>query len=263
MTTLLEEILSEGGLTTLFQPIFDVRGDDRKLFAVEALSRGPKGSNVERADVLFEYVRRKGSEAAVDRACTAAALRAAARSGIPCAITINVHASTLEHDGGWLDFLSANCDESGLPLSSVILEIVEQQKFWDERRFFETLDAVREAGVRIALDDIGLGYSNYQMLIEIRPEFYKIDPYFISGSSEKPHARAAVESIVLLARRLGGIVIAEGVESIHDLRTLRGLGIHLAQGYYLGLPSSNPLAARTAVREPAAESTLCVGQEMS
>ncbi len=257
--TLLQQILSEGGLTTLFQPIFDVQDDGRKLFAVEALSRGPKGSNAERADVLFEYVRRKGSEAEVDRACTKAALHAAGANGIPCAITINVHASTLEQDDGWVDFLAANCDRSGVQLSRVILEIVEQQKFWDERRFFETLDAVREAGVRIALDDIGLGYSNHRMLIEIRPEFYKIDPYFISGSSEKPHARAAVESIVLLARRLGGIVIAEGIESIHDLRTLRDLGIHLAQGHYLGSPSSNPLAVRTALGGAEAEWALCVG----
>lgn len=252
--TLLQEILAEGGLTTLFQPIFDVRGQEMCLFAVEALSRGPAGSNAERADVLFEYARRKGQELQVDRACTTTALRAAQNSGISCAITINVHASTLERDEGWTRFLRECCERHSIALSRVIMEIVELQKFWDERRFFESLDELREAGVRVAVDDIGLGYSNHRMLIEIRPEFFKIDPYFISGSSEKPHARAAIESMVLLARRLGGTVIAEGVESARDLQTLRGLGIHLAQGHYLASPSSRPRSAIQPMHEPA-----CVG----
>lgn len=236
MRTLLEAILAEGGLTTLYQPIFEIRERGVNVFALEALSRGPKGSNAERADVLFEYVRRKGKETEVDRACTTSALRAARSAAMPCPISINVHASTLERDDRWPEFLAEACDCNEFPLSKVILEIVEQQKYWDERRFFRTLDTLRTAGVKIALDDIGLGYSNYRMLVEIRPDFFKIDRYFVSGSGKKPGARAAIESIVLLAERLGGHVIAEGIESDNDLQTVLGLGIHLVQGYHLAAP---------------------------
>jgi len=250
--SLLHGILADGGLSTLFQPIFHIGGDRPALFAVEALSRGPKGSNAERAEVMFEYVRRKGKEVEVDHACAIAALKASV--GVPpgCAISINVHASTLERDELWTPFLSDACDRYGLPLSRLILEIVEQQKYWDERRFFETLDRLRGAGIRIAVDDIGLGYSNYRTLIEIRPEFFKIDPYFVTGSSEKWHARAAIESIVLLAERLGGDVIAEGIESEADLRALRDLGIRLGQGYYLALPSATPPVCMQRFREDSA-----------
>ena len=234
--TLLQEVLAAGGLSTLFQPIFEISPEGRTLFALEALSRGPKGSNAERADVLFEYVRRKGKEIEVDRACTIAALNAVALSSLGCAISINVHASTLEHDDCWVEFLGDACDERSLPLSRLILEIVEQQKFWDERRFFDTLEQLRTANVRIAVDDIGLGYSNYRLLTEIRPEFFKIDPYFVTNCAEKPHARAAIESIRFLAERLGGQVIAEGVESESDLSALRTLGIRLLQGFYLAPP---------------------------
>ena len=238
--TLLQEILGKGGLSTLFQPIMEIGAGLHELFAVEALSRGQKGTNAERADVLFDYVRRKGKEIEVDRACTAAALSAAAANGIGCPLSINVHASTLERDEQWVEFLAGACARRGLPLSHVILEIVEQQKFWDERRFFQTLDQLRTAGVRIALADIGLGYSNYRMLIEIRPEFFEIDPYFVTGCGERGPARAAIESISLLAGRLGGRVIARGVESESDLRTLEALGIRLMQGYYLGSPDVEP-----------------------
>lgn len=237
-TTLLQEVLADGGLSTVFQPILDVQSSRPVLFAVEALSRGPKGSNAERAEVLFEYVRRKGKEVEVDRACTAAALKAAASISLDCALSINVHASTLERDELWMDFLSEACDLHRVPLQRIILEIVEQQKFWDERRFFRTLDNLRATGVRIALDDIGLGYSNHRMLIEIRPEFFKIDRYFVTRSGNNPHVRAVIESIALLADRLGARVIGEGVESEDDLQTLRGLGIRLLQGYYLAPPSA-------------------------
>lgn len=234
--TLLHEVLADGGLTTLFQPIFEYAPEGRSLFAVEALSRGPHGSNAERADVLFEYVRRKGKEIDVDRACTLAALKAAASSSLDCAISINVHATTLESDDSWVEFLRQACTTHDVPLSRLILEIVEQQKFWDERRFFRTIEQLRALNVRIAVDDVGLGYSNYRLLIEIHPEFVKIDRYFVTSSGQKPHARAAIESIQLLAERLGGSVIAEGVESDGDLRTLRSLGIRLLQGFHLAPP---------------------------
>lgn len=238
--TLLQEILGEGGLSTLFQPIFEIGGNGTSLFALEALSRGPKGSNAERADILFEYVRRKQKEPEVDRACVGSALQSSGSVSADCIISINVHAATLERDTQFPEFLADISGSFGVPLSRLILEIVEQQKYSDAHRFFNAVDRLRSAGVRIALDDVGLGYSNYRMLIEIRPDFFKIDRYFVSGCSQKPNARAAIESIVLLADRLGGRTIAEGIESEDDLRAVLGLGIHLAQGYYLMPPSSVP-----------------------
>jgi EAL domain-containing protein (putative c-di-GMP-specific phosphodiesterase class I) len=234
---LIHDILAADGLTMLFQPIFEMAGGERVLFALEALARGPKGSNVEAANVLFEYVRRKGQEIAVDRACISRAIEAAA--GVPGspAISINVHASTLERDRQFTAFLVDTCDRHGMDVSRVILEIVEQQKFWDERDFFAALATLRKLGVRIALDDIGMGYSSHRMLIEVRPELFKIDRYFVAGSAENEYSRAAIESISLLAKRLGGRVIAEGVETESDFDSVTALGIDLVQGYFFARPS--------------------------
>jgi EAL domain-containing protein (putative c-di-GMP-specific phosphodiesterase class I) len=239
--TLLHDILGPGGLSILFQPIFEIHGNQPMLFALEALARGPKGSNVEPANVLFEYVRRKGKEVEVDRACLARAI--AAGAGVPGspAISVNVHASTLERDPSLTDFLVETCSAHDMPVSRLILEIVEQQKFWDERAFFDALAELRVLGVRIALDDIGIGYSSHRMLIEVRPELFKIDRYFIDDCSGKPSSRAAIESIVLLASRLGGRVVAEGIETLADFETVTSLGIDLVQGFYFARPSA-PLA---------------------
>jgi EAL domain-containing protein (putative c-di-GMP-specific phosphodiesterase class I) len=235
--TLLHDILGPGGLSILFQPIFEVSGADPGLFALEALSRGPKGTNAESATILFEYVRRKGKEIEVDRACITRAIAAAANVPGSPAISINVHAATIERDRHFADFLVAACAASRMDVSRIILEIVEQQKFWDERAFFEALVRLRGLGVRIALDDIGMGYSSHRMLIEVRPELFKIDRYFVAGSATNEYSRAAIESILLLARRLGGRVIAEGVETVSDYETVTALGIDLVQGYYFARPA--------------------------
>ena len=165
MSTLLKQILAEGGLSVLFQPIYAVNGRNGtstvSVFALEALARGPKGSNVESANVLFEYVRRKGKEAEVDRACVTAVLKAAATIALPAttqpAISINVHAATLEQDDHFARFLLDRCAEHGIEVERVILEIVEQQQYWDDVRFFRAMNQLRTAGVRIALDDIYRG----------------------------------------------------------------------------------------------------------
>jgi len=239
--TLLHDILGPGGLTILFQPIFEIVGGETMLFALEALSRGPKDSNVESANVLFEYVRRKGKEVEVDRACIAAAIAAGASVPGSPALSVNVHASTLERDPNLSDFLVETCAAHGMPVSRLILEIVEQQKFWDARAFFDNLAELRALGVRIALDDIGIGYSSHRMLIEVRPELFKIDRYFVDDCTGKPSSRAAIESIALLASRLGGRVIAEGIETLADFHTITALGIDLVQGFYFARPSA-PLA---------------------
>src|SRR5882757_2963851 len=240
--TLLHDILGPGGLTILFQPIYEIVKGQPMLFALEALARGPKDSNVEPANVLFEYVRRKGKEVEVDRACIARAIASGSTVPGSPAISVNVHASTLERDPQFADFLVETCSTHDMPVSRLILEIVEQQKFWDERAFFDALYELRAMGVRIALDDIGIGYSSHRMLVEVRPELFKIDRYFINDCSGKFSSRAAIESIVLLASRLGGRVIAEGIEEMADFETVTSLGIDLVQGYYFARPSA-PLSA--------------------
>lgn len=248
-SSLINDILGPGGLTIVFQPIFEIVDGETVLYAIEALSRGRKGSNVERADVLFEYVRRKGKEVEVDRACATAALAAAANVPGAPAISINVHASTLECDGSFAAFLEQSCRRVNIETSRLILEIVEHQRFQDRRSFFAALDRLHTLGIRIALDDIGLGYSNHRMLIEVCPDLFKIDRYFVTGSRERPHARAAIESIALLASRIGGRVVAEGIETAEDFETVRSLGIDLVQGYYFGRPAAHPLSTVNATNE--------------
>jgi EAL domain-containing protein (putative c-di-GMP-specific phosphodiesterase class I) len=234
--TLLDRILGPDGIRVLFQPIFDRRHDGWHMYGLEALTRGPLGTNAARADVLFEYVRRKREEARVDRACVAAVLDAARALPQVPTLSINVHASTLGRDRDFPAFLSNCAEANGIVPSRLVIEVVEHAPSWDGPAFLKALQAVRDMGMRIALDDIGLGQSNYRMILECRPDVFKIDRYLVKGAATDFHRRATLQSIADLARSFGGLTVAEGVEDRADLEAIQSAGIHLVQGFLLSGP---------------------------
>lgn len=237
-----DRIFEPGALSTVFQPILEIneiRGGERTVFAFEALTRGPRGTNIERSDILFEYVRRKRGEARVDRLAIAAALREARNlPGLP-GLCLNIHAATLEQDRElpcWLHDLAVSSEISP---ERLIVEIVEHAPPWSGRHFLDSLDRLRELGLRIALDDVGLGQSNFRMILDCRPDLLKIDRHFVAGAGGDDHRRAVLESIAGLARRLGGRAVAEGIEDEADLAAAAEAGIDLFQGFLLARPCSS------------------------
>ncbi|HET7040702.1 MAG TPA: EAL domain-containing protein, partial [Gemmatimonadales bacterium] len=101
---------------------------------------------------------------------------------------------------------------------------------------------------RLAVDDVGTGHSNLQMVIEVRPDFLKLDRFFVTGAATDPVRQATLAAMAGLAAALGGAVVAEGVETAADLAAVRAAGITLAQGYLL----SPPLAPATPFPLPTA-----------
>lgn len=236
MSSLWQRIVEPGGLSTVFQPVFRVCDGLRSVFAFEALTRGPRGTNIERSDILFEYVRRKRRESEMDRLALASALREA--GGLPDVpgLCVNLHASTLASDPRLPSWLGAVAAEHGMPCERLLIEIIEHAPPWAGSQMRRSLDELRELGVRIALDDVGLGQSNFRMILDCRPDLLKIDRHFVAGVHWDDDRRAVLESIAELACRLGGQAVAEGVEDEHDLDTVLDAGIELVQGFLLCRP---------------------------
>lgn len=234
--TLVDQLLAPGALTVLYQPIVRLGSEGFRLHALECLTRGPADTNAARADVMFDYVRFKRMEPAVDRACVAAALAgASALPGQPH-LSLNVHATTIGRDPGFPAFLAQTADVYGIDLARVTMEIVEHSHYADGPAFGHGLKSIRALGPRIALDDVGLGHSNYRRMLDAEPDYLKIDRYLVRGANYDLHRRAVVDSIAQLALRLGARAIAEGVETPDDLYSLTDSGIDLAQGHLLGHP---------------------------
>jgi EAL domain-containing protein (putative c-di-GMP-specific phosphodiesterase class I) len=229
--SILDRLLEPGALTVRFQPIFECADGARRLHALECLIRGPRGTNMEDPDVLLEYVRRKREESLLDRVCIATALAAARNLPGPPRLCLNVHASTLGRDRDFVTFLADAAGAQGIPLERLTVEIVEHAPPWDGPSFQAAIQELRRLGLKIALDDIGLGQSNYKMMLDARPDYFKLDRYFVHGAHSDYHRQAVIESVTQLARRFGGRVVAEGVEELPDYDTVIAQGIDLIQGF--------------------------------
>jgi EAL domain-containing protein (putative c-di-GMP-specific phosphodiesterase class I) len=234
--TLLDSLLEPGRLSVVFQPIFEVGVTPPQLHALECLIRGPQGSNAERPNVLFEYVRRKRAEAAIDRACVATALLDAALLPGEPRLSLNVHASTLGRDGGFHAFLLSRAEAARIPPGRLVVEIVEHAPPLDVPSFRRALTELRQSGLAIALDDVGLGQSNYKMILDVRPEIYKLDRYLVSGAWSDPYRQVILDSLARMVRRLEARAVAEGVEDRHELVAVEAAGIDLVQGFLLARP---------------------------
>ncbi len=227
--SLLETVLDPEQLSVRFQPIFRIADGDNRLHSVEALIRGPRGTHFESAQLLFDYVRRKKEEKAVDLACIAAICAEAARLPRDLRINVNVHATTLGQHSGFVDSFRRRAHKHSLSLDRFTIEIVEHAPTCDIPELSRTITSLRNAGMRIALDDVGLGHSNYRMMLDCHPEYFKLDAYFVRGIRDDSKRRAVVESVVAFGKALHTAVVAEAAETLEDIAILADMGVEFVQ----------------------------------
>ena len=231
--SLLDTILDPHQLSVRFQPIFRIGDTENQVHSLEALIRGPRGTHFESAQILFDYVRRKREERAVDHSCIAAICAEAAHLPQDVRININVHAATLGQNPGFVESFRRRAKKHALSLDRFTVEIVEHAPTCDIPELAHTIAGLRSAGVRIALDDVGLGHSNYRMMLDCHPEYFKLDAYFVRGLRDDSKRRAVVESVVTFGRALQSYVVAEGAESMGDIAILADMGVAYVQCNFL------------------------------
>ena len=127
-------------------------------------------------------------------------------------------------------------DETGLLPAILQVEITERALIDDAEFALAELDALKDLGVSLAIDDFGTGYSGLYHLRHIPIDFLKVDRAFVAGLGDDQGDEAIVSGTVGLARALGVIAVAEGVETADQAEILKELGGDLAQGYYFAKP---------------------------
>ena len=228
----LDIVLRPGNLSVLFQPIVDLRPRGRLLHSLECLARGPVGTPLEDAEALFDYVRRRGEEIRVDRACAANAIASCAEVAAASRFAINVHAKTLAEDEKFGDFLVGMLQRVSLKPTQIILDVLAPRDF--NERLYDGLERLRALGVQLAIDDIGLSSTDYEGLVECRPDYLKLDRGLVKRNGPDDLRQIMMDSIVRLARGMGAQVIAEGVETLDELDGATQNGVNLVQGHFFG-----------------------------
>lgn len=167
--------------------------------------------------------------------------------GVNLRISVNVSAQNLTGPE-IADRYETILREHGLTPDRIVLEITESSVMSDTARGLGMLARLRLKGFGLSVDDFGTGYSSLSQLSQIPFSELKIDRSFVSGADHQPRKRAMIETSLDLARKLGLIVVAEGVESVEEWQLLAQLGCHYAQGYLISPPVAGEELLRTIQR---------------
>ena len=150
-------------------------------------------------------------------------------------MSVNVSPRQLS-DSNFPAIVSEAITRSGVSPQLLWLEVTESVMITEPELALATLRRLRSLGVRMALDDFGTGYSSLSLLQKFPLQRIKIDRAFVQGVADNPNDRSLVRTIVAMGRSLGLDIVAEGVETVHQLQVLSDLGCTKAQGYLISHP---------------------------
>ncbi|WP_018504781.1 sensor domain-containing phosphodiesterase [Parafrankia discariae] len=221
-------VIDSGGPEIVFQPIFDLRRDE--IVGVEALSRFPGSGR----DPEGWFADATAIGLGVELELVAARSAMAALPRIPAGLDLAVNISPRTVIAGLPRLLSE------VDADRVLVEITEHDRLEDTPGALAGIAALRGLGARIAADDVGAGYSGLAQLIELRPDVIKVDRRLTHGIDTDPARRAVAAGLVRVTEEIGGVVLAEGIETVAERRTVAATNIDHGQGDGLAPPA--PLA---------------------
>jgi EAL domain-containing protein (putative c-di-GMP-specific phosphodiesterase class I) len=224
--------MADGALRTAFQPIVSLA--DGRVLGVEALSRFAVADEGRTAEDWFADAARVGLGVDLEIHAAVHALRLATALPEDAYVSVNLSPETLLWPG-----LPEVLAKAPIPPSRIVVELTEHSAVGDYDALDRALQPLREAGLRLAVDDAGAGYATFRHILRLAPDLIKLDRSLICGIDGDPARRALAGAVVALAREMGGVVAAEGLESSAELAVVLGLGIDAGQGYLLGRPSTD------------------------
>lgn len=238
----LREALTAGQLRVVYQP--EVSLESGRIVAVEALLRWEHPLHGPISPARFIPIAEQSGLIVpigawvLREACHEAARFNAQRGGADVVVAVNLSPRQL----GATDLAATvrgALDDAGLPPSRLCLEITESAVMADPESAIESLQMLKQLGVKLAIDDFGVGYSSLSHLRELLPvDVLKIDRSFIDGLVLRGEDRAIVTAIVELARSLGVDAVAEGVETAEQAAVLRTMRCQVGQGFHFARPQS-------------------------
>jgi PAS domain S-box-containing protein len=231
-------VLAGDELRTAFQPIVSLC--DGRLLGVEALSRFTGSDEGRTVEDWFTDAARVGLGVDLEVHAALHALRQATALPEEAYVSVNLSPDTLLWPG-----LPDALRKAPIPLRRIVVEVTEHSAVEDYDALDGALQPLRDAGLRVAVDDAGAGYATFRHILRLAPDLIKLDRSLISGIDRDPARRALAGAVVALARETQTVVVAEGIERSAELAGVRALGVDAGQGYLLGRPTTERRDWRT------------------
>jgi len=240
ISTEIYNIIDQEKIMIEFQPIVSLKL--KKIVGVEALSRGihPETGAIIPPVKLFADAHKNGMTVQLDRLCRKHAMREFAKfkSAKDMVLFLNFDPAVLDiatpNDKSWTKIFA---DEAGLDYNNIAVEITESQ-IENNYKLEQITEKYSNLGMFVVLDDFGALHSNLNRLVISRPDIIKIDRQLIHNVSESYYQQSIIKSIIDLARKIGSLTLAEGVENKEDVLKCHELGADLFQGFYFARPQS-------------------------
>lgn len=232
----IERVFSHDELSVVYQPIYQLA--DGTVSGVECLSRF-RGQFHSTPDKWFADAAAVGLGPKLEGWAIRQAL--ANLDSLPPDVYLAVNGSPEL-------FTSPELGEAlkGVDPSRIVLEVTEHATVADYRQLWNSLAVWRNRGIRIAIDDAGAGYASMRHILDLQPEYIKLDMSLVRNIDADARRRALAAALIAFAKEIGSAVTAEGVETEAELQTLRKLGVDKVQGFHMSRPLSMGQAAELA-----------------
>jgi diguanylate cyclase (GGDEF)-like protein len=233
LSELTEKLRKGDCFRAVSMPIFKL--DELKIVGHEILSRGPEGA-FEMPDDLFRVSCEYNLLTIVDLRCLKTCLTACALPKFEKGVRfhVNLFPSTIIDTP--IDRLMTLFPDDGIKRDYCI-EISEQQFIGDPAYLRDHVNAIKEHGIKVAIDDVGFGRSSLESLIILEPDIVKIDRKYVTGIAAEPAKARLLKRLVKVVNALGAELIAEGIEEKEELEMLLDVGVAYGQGWYWGKPA--------------------------
>jgi len=235
----LRDAIATGGLLLYYQPKVSLSADAPRRLSVEALARWPHPARgFVPPDEFIAIAEQTGLIAPLTHWVLATALdqcRHWLDGGLDVSVSVNVSARMLR-EATFPDAVVAALEAARVPASRLTLEITETAIMDDVEHTVDLLWQLRRAGVRLSIDDLGVGQSSLAYLKRLPVHEVKIDKSFVMTMVDDPADDAIVCAVIGLAHRLGMTIVAEGVETEPIRDRLTEIGCDIAQGYWYSRP---------------------------
>jgi len=227
----LKKVIGQKQLRPAFQPLRHL--SDGVVIGWEALIRGPQGTSFERPNVLFAVAHENDMEVELETLCLETIFRGLPRTVGSKRLFVNASSTLLRHPV-FLD--QRNLAAINRSHGDVVIEISEKEMV-DYSSFGDILSTVRSAGLKIAIDDAGSGYSGLEAILNLKPDYIKVADSLVRKLESDPIKREIITSLASIGRRIDATLVAEGIEREEEREALIALGIEYGQGFLLGRPA--------------------------
>lgn len=218
----------------VYQPLYDLNTNE--IVDIEALIRWshPIHGFVS-PDYFIDLAERLGHIVALDHWVIDAVFSQQIKWNEQQIVSINISAHTFESDD-FITYIQSKIDAYGINPHKIQLELTERVLIKNIHATIEKLNALRDLGLKIALDDFGIGYSSLNYLVQLPLDSLKIDKSFINEITINPQKKMIVKTIIDMGHSLGLTTIAEGIENEETQVLLRSINCQIGQGYYFSKP---------------------------